>query len=122
MPFVHGVRREPGNVRGSRFEDGRTLRHKKFRFDHLRLNGVPVDVHYGDLLVAKDEASSTVDWEVVVTTMVTLHLEQAAYDVHMETPDHRQLWGSGLLVRSDGRAHVFRGGGALDGFSLDELV
>lgn len=98
------------------------MRHKRFRFEHLRLNGVPVDVHYGNLLVAKDEAAVTADWEVVVTTNVPLHLEPAAYDVHMETKEDRQLWGSGLLVRSDGRAHVFRGGGALDGFSLDELV
>ncbi len=97
------------------------MRHKKFRFSHLRLNGVPVAVHYGDLLVAQGEVAVAVDWEVVVTTLDELHLEPAPYDVHMETPDARQLWGPGLLVRSDGRAHVFRGGGTLDGFSADEF-
>jgi hypothetical protein len=97
------------------------VRHKKFRFDHLRLNGVPVDVHYGDLLVAHDEACEHVDWEVEVTTADRLSLEHAAYDVHVETKESRQIWGPGLLVRTDGRAHVFRGGGMLDGFSPAEL-
>ena len=97
------------------------MRHKKFRFSHLRLNGIPVGVQYGDLLVAQDEAAVTVDWEVVVTTLDELHLDPAPYDVHVETADDRQLWGRGVLVRSDGRAHVFRGGGALDGFSVEEF-
>lgn len=97
------------------------MRHKKFRFSHLRLNGVPVEVHYGDLLVAQGEVAVGVDWEVVVATLDELHLEPAPYDVHMETADARQLWGPGLLVRSDGRAHVFRGGGVLAGFSVDEF-
>lgn len=97
------------------------MRHKKFRFSHLRLNGVPVAVHYGDLLVAQDPAAAVVDWEIVVTTLDDLHLDPASYDVHVETTDARQLWGPGLLVRSDGRAHVFRGGGALAGFSSEEF-
>ena len=91
------------------------MRHKRIRFGHLRLNGIPVDVRYGDLVVAQDEACGQVDWEIVVTTRNELHLPMSAYDVHVETDD-RQLWGPGLLVRSDGRAHVFRGGGELDGF------
>ena len=97
------------------------MRHKRIRFEHLQLNGVAVDVRYGDLLVAQDECAELPDWEVVVSTRQVLDLEMAPYDVHMETGDARQLWGPGLLVRSDGRAHVFRGGGALDGFSFDEL-
>jgi hypothetical protein len=97
------------------------VRHKTFRFSHLRLNGIPVDVHYGDLLVAQPESAGGVDWEVVVTTNDPLHLEPAPYDVHMETGEHRQLWGQAVLVRSDGRAHVFRGGGTLDGFSAEEF-
>ena len=97
------------------------MRHKRFRFDHLRLNGVPVEVRYGDLLVAQDESSVSIDWEVVVTTADRLQLEPAAYDVHLETWEDRQLWGPGLLVRSDGRAHVFRGGGRLDGFSAEDF-
>ena len=101
------------------------MRHKRFRFSHLRLNGVPVGVHYGGLLVAQDEAAVAVDWEVVVTTVDELHLEPASYDVHVEVGvevgEDRQMWGPGLLVRSDGRAHVFRGGGALDGFSTEDF-
>lgn len=98
------------------------MRHRKFRFSHLRLNGVPVPVHYGDLLVAQSEVASSVDWEVVVSTIDELHLEPAPYDVHVETAEARQLWGQGLLVRSDGRAHVFRGGGALDGFRAEDFL
>ena len=97
------------------------MRHRHFRFSHLRLNGVPVGVHYGDLLVAQDEAAIAVDWEVVVSTLDELHLEPASYDVHIEVGEDRQMWGPGLLVRSDGRAHVFRGGGALDGFTPEDF-
>lgn len=97
------------------------LRHKRIRFEHLQLNGVPVEVRYGDLLIAKDDCAQLLDWEVVVSTRDRLQLQMSAYDVHIETGDARQLWGPGLLVRSDGRAHVFRGGGSLDGFSSDEL-
>lgn len=95
--------------------------HKRIRFGHLRLNGVPVEVRYGDLLVAQDESAELMDWEVVVATTDRLELPMSAYDVHIETAELRQLWGPGLLVRSDGRAHVFRGGGTLDGFDADEL-
>ena len=97
------------------------MRHKNFRFGHLRLNGVPVGVHYGNLLVAQADEAVAVDWEVVVTTMDELRLEPAPYDMHLELGDSRQLWGQALLVRSDGRAHVFRGGQAINGFSADEF-
>ena len=119
----HGIeqRRRAGAGRfgAGRFGEDRKgfMRHKTFRLSHLRLNGVPVAVHYGDLLVAQGEAAVAVDWEVVVSTLDELRLVPASYDVHMETLEARQLWGLGLLVRSDGRAHVFRGGGSLDGFS-----
>ena len=97
------------------------MRHKKIRFGHLRLNGISVEVRYGDLLVALDDSSAQLDWEVVVATTDLLTLEPMSYDVHIETVDRRQLWGAGVLVRTDGRAHVFRGGGNLDGFSVEEL-
>lgn len=82
---------------------------------------MPVGVHYGGLLVAQDEAAVAVDWEVVVTTVDELHLEPASYDVHGEVGEDRQMWGPGLLVRSDGRAHVFCGGGALNGFAIEDF-
>jgi len=97
------------------------VRHKRIRFRHLALNGVRIELRYGDLLVADHEAAQELDWEVVVATFETIELDFSAYDVHMETADARQLWGSGLLVRSDGRSHVFRGDGALDGFSTDDF-
>jgi hypothetical protein len=97
------------------------VRHKRIRFDHFLLNGVPVEVRYGDLLIAQDECAELMDWEVVVSTRDVLELAMSPYDVHMETHDARQLWGPGLLVRSDGKSHVFRGGGTLDGFSAEEL-
>lgn len=97
------------------------MRHKRFRFSQLQLNGVPVAVRYGDLLVAQDEVATAVDWEVVMTTLEDLHLDPAPYDVHMEVSGTRQMWGQGLLVRSDGRAHVFRGGGTLAGFNVEDF-
>ena len=97
------------------------VRHKRIRFDHLQLNGVRVDVRYGDLLVAQDDSFDRLDWEVVIATSEPLELAFNSYDVHVETSDARQLWGSGLLVRTDGRSHVFRGGGALDGLTTADL-
>ena len=97
------------------------MRHKRFRFGHMRLNGIPVNVRYGDLLVAQNDCNEQLDWEVVVKTTDRLTLEPSAYDVHVETSEDRQLWGAGVLVRTDGRAHVFRGGGTLDGFDVREL-
>lgn len=92
------------------------MKHKKFRLTGVRLNGVRVDVRYGDLLVAKSTSSEQLDWEVVLSTTDLLRLASAPYDVHMETPGDRELFGPGLLVRSDGQSHVLRGGGPLDGF------
>ncbi len=97
------------------------MRHKSFRFAHLRLDGVPVAVHYGDLLVAQPDDTAALDWEVVLTTMDELALEPAAYDMHLEIGDGRQMWGQALLVRSDGRAHVFRGAMAINGLAADEF-
>ena len=97
------------------------MRHKRFRFGHMRLNGIPVNVRYGDLLVAQNDCNEQIDWEVVVKTTDRLTLEPSAYDVHVETSEDRQLWGAGVLVRTEGRAHVFRGGGTLDGFDVREL-
>ncbi|MDY7106625.1 MAG: hypothetical protein S0880_36075 [Actinomycetota bacterium] len=99
------------------------MRHKSFRIGHLQLNGVPVDLQLGDLVVAHPEAARNADWEIVLSTRSRLQLQRMPYDVHMETADGqaRQLWGPGVLVRSDGFAHVFRGGGPLDGLRPGEL-
>ncbi|MFN0092483.1 MAG: hypothetical protein ACKVWR_19795 [Acidimicrobiales bacterium] len=98
------------------------MRHKKFLLGRIHLNGVPVELRYGDLLVAQGEGANALDWEVVLRTEELLRLEQAPYDVHMETKDERQLWGQGVLVRTDGLAHVLRGGGrGLDGFAAEDF-
>ncbi len=60
------------------------------------------------------------DWELVHQSSEDVHIEQAAYTVHLGSPEG-DFAGSALLVRSDGRSHVFRGAGDLEGFSEDQF-
>ena len=74
----------------------------------------------GDLIVARRDESHDLDWELIYRSAQQWPLTQAPYDLEMEGPEGR-FEGPAILVRSDGRSHVFRGVGSLDGFHPDEL-
>lgn len=70
-------------------------------------------------MVAKRSNSETIDWELVHRTNEIVTLVQAPYDLVMRGPEG-SLSGTAVLVRSDGRSHVFRGAGELSGFGSFE--
>ncbi len=49
-------------------------------------------------------------------------LEQGVFDLDLRDADGREFAGSGVLVRSDGTSHVFRGGSDLEGLATDDLA
>jgi len=70
-------------------------------------------------MVAQRSNSDTIDWELVHRTSEIVTLVQAPYVLEMDGPEGA-LAGPAVLVRSDGRSHVFRGAGELDGFGSFE--
>jgi len=97
------------------------LRHVRYLIQSLTLNGVPVSVGTGTLVAARPAGAESIDWEIVVSSAATLELEQAVYDIDTLTTQDRALSGMGLLVRTDGRSHVFRGAAELDGLTDNDL-
>ena len=70
----------------------------------------------GDLIVAKRVDNPALDWELVHQTSEDVHLDQAPCKLEITSPDG-SFSGNALVVRSDGRSHVFRGAGDLIGFA-----
>ncbi|MGI9603742.1 MAG: hypothetical protein ACR2QE_17800 [Acidimicrobiales bacterium] len=90
--------------------------------ESLALNGVPVAMAAGTLVAARPVGAEAIDWEIVVSSSSPLELEQAVYQVDARTSRSRELHGAALLVRSDGRSHVFRGAAELDGLDDNDLT
>lgn len=89
------------------------------RFD---LDGLPLRVDYADVFVVirdGDDGPGDTDWEANVTTGDAHHVEMARHDLALHIPDGSTLRGPAILRFSDGRRHLFRGDGPLDGF-VDE--
>jgi len=93
----------------------RLVRHRRYYIASLRTSGLPVPQHGGDLLVASTEENSDLDWELIYRSSEHWVLRNEPYDLEMEGPEGA-FGGPAILVRSDGRSHVFRGVGTLDGF------
>jgi hypothetical protein len=96
------------------------MRHRQFYIRSLRVSGRAAPEVGGDLLVASRAETPDLDWELVYRSSHRWPLDQAPYDLEMEGPEGR-FEGPAILVRSDGRSHVFRGVGALDGFRPELL-
>ncbi len=64
----------------------------------------------GYLLVVRRPESPQLDWELVLRTQEAVQIEPSPYDLVITGPDD-EVSGSAILVRSDGRTHVFRGAG-----------
>ncbi len=75
----------------------------------------------GDLVVAAKDQTDDLDWELIHRSSEVWPLRKEPYDLDMEGPEGR-FTGPAILVRSDGRSHVFRGVGTLQGFNPAELA
>ena len=94
------------------------MRHRRFLISTLLADEAEIPSVGGDLLVAAHEGSDDVDWELVHRSSEVVRLEQAPYRLEMEGVEG-VFRGPAVLVRSDGRSHVFRGAGPLKGFDGD---
>ncbi len=91
------------------------MHHRRYYISSLRTSGQLVPAVGGDLIVAATEQNDDIDWELIYRSSETTRLRQEPYDLEMEGPEGNFV-GPAILVRSDGRSHVFRGVGTLDGF------
>jgi hypothetical protein len=90
------------------------VQHRRYLISELRADGVDVPSAGGDLLVARHDGGD-LDWELVHRSSQVVRLPQAPYQLEMVGVEGT-FGGPAILVRSDGRSHVFRGAGPLDGF------
>ncbi|MDH3680774.1 MAG: hypothetical protein OEV40_12580 [Acidimicrobiia bacterium] len=91
------------------------MRHRRYFIQSLRTSGLPVPERGGDLIVAATDENDDLDWELIYSSSENWRLAKEPYDLEMTGPEC-QFAGPAILVRSDGRSHVFRGVGTLDGF------
>lgn len=95
------------------------MQHYRFVIETLTASGRRIPSRGGDLMVAQRDNSDSLDWELVHRTSEIVTLVQAPYVLEMDGPEGA-LGGPAVLVRSDGRSHVFRGAGTLEGFGSFE--
>ncbi len=94
------------------------MRHRQYYVDRLELSGRDLPLVGGDLMVVSRAEQTNLDWELIVRTRESEHVDPAPYRLLISGPEG-SFTGPAILVRSDGRSHVFRGAGDLGGF--DEL-
>lgn len=91
------------------------MRHRQFYVEALEASGRDLPLVGGDLMVVSYPENDHVDWELVVKSVDDERLDPAPYQLTFSGPE-ADFIGSAILVRSDGRSHVFRGAGDLGGF------
>lgn len=96
------------------------MRHRRYYIETLWTSGRAVPSTGGDLIVAAKEQTEDLDWELIHRSSENWPLRKEPYDLDMVGPEGR-FAGPAILVRSDGRSHVFRGVGELHGFDPDHL-
>lgn len=96
------------------------VRHRRYYIESLWTSGRLVPSSGGDLVVAAKEQTGDLDWELIHRSSRLHRLKQEPYDLEMKGPEGL-FTGPAILVRSDGRSHVFRGVGRLDGFDPRDL-
>lgn len=92
------------------------MQHRRYFITELTMSGRIIGGRGGDLLVAQREGELDLDWELVYQTEERTDIEQSPYRLLMDGPEG-ELSGSAILVRSDGKSHVFRGASDLHGFT-----
>lgn len=96
------------------------MRHRRYYIQTLSTSGRPVPSTGGDLIVAAKDHTPDLDWELIHRSSERYIIKQEPYDLEMTGPEGN-FSGPAILVRSDGRSHVFRGVGKLEGFSADDF-
>lgn len=96
------------------------MRHRRYYIETLITSGQPVPSTGGDLIVAAKDQTGDLDWELIHRSSEPYVIRQNPYDLEMSGPEGT-FCGPAILVRSDGRTHVFRGVGQLDGFDPAQL-
>ena len=97
------------------------MRSRRYFIESLWTSGLSVPSRGGNLIIAAKEQTTDLDWELIHSSSKNWPLRKEPYDLDMEGPEGR-FSGPAILVRSDGRSHVFRGVGTLEGFDPAELV
>lgn len=97
------------------------MQHRRIFVDGLVASGRDFPSLGGNLLVVRRAESPDLDWELVIQTQELFQVEQAPYQLLMSGPEGN-FTGSAILVRSDGRSHVFRGAGDLGGFAEEDFT
>ncbi len=96
------------------------VRHRRYYIETLSASGRSVPSTGGDLIVASKDQTGDLDWELIHRSSRRYLIRQEPYDLEMSGPEGT-FSGPAILVRSDGRSHVFRGVGTLQGFDPSEL-
>jgi hypothetical protein len=91
------------------------MRHRQYYIDELAASGRELPLVGGDLIVVRYPENRNLDWELVARTREEQIIDAAPYDLFLAGPEGI-FTGPAILVRSDGRSHVFRGAGELGGF------
>lgn len=97
------------------------VRHRRYLIESLWTSGRAMPSTGGDLIVAAKEQTQDLDWELIHRSSEQWPMNSEPYDLDMIGPEGH-FAGPAILVRSDGRSHVFRGVGSLQGFDPAELA
>lgn len=97
------------------------MRHRRYFIESLWTSGLAVPSRGGDLIIASNDQTEDLDWELIHRSSKRWTLRKEPYDLDMVGPEG-SFAGPAILVRSDGISHVFRGVGSLDGFDPNELA
>lgn len=97
------------------------VRHRRYYIQTLTTSGRVVPSTGGDLVVAAKDQTGDLDWELIHRSSERHPIKQEPYDLVMSGPEGT-FSGPAILVRSDGRSHVFRGVGVLEGFDPSQFV
>lgn len=97
------------------------MRSERVLCGRAEVDGVPVEVDYADVFVVLRDDSTVVahtDWEAQLRTVGLERITAGRRHLTLHAPDGTTYRGSAVLRFTDGRRHLFRGDGSLDGFSL----
>lgn len=83
------------------------------------VDGVPIAFTYADVFVVLRDGApvpAATDWEAQIHTDRSVPIAQSRHDLAFHIADGSSLRGPAIVRFTDGRRHLFRGDGDLDGF------